>query len=191
MNDTAIIICPDCGQRYDPAKAARVKRVQTGYGRTIKPGRIEAQDVRKAAHSRGRHHQAHWTTTQLALKGWAPIALDYRHDSLFDDARIAGIGTLYKLIDDTIQPGYARLEELPSFAIDLDGGTREFVERIVRAALAVREDHPWWCAYLCEFGASPSVVAFGITVGVANRGDLFFRQSASIPVIGQTLQGVL
>lgn len=191
-----IIVCPDCGQVYDPAKAAALVRVQSyvaGRGvREIKPQRVAAQDVRTSAHRAGRHHQAHITATRLALKGWAPIAQDHRFGTLYDDAQIAGITTLHKIIDATLQPGFALAEELPSLAIDLEGAQREFVERVVRAARAVREDHPWWRAYLHELGAEPEEIARGIVVNTANRGVLFFAHTRRAVVAGPapTLRGL-
>lgn len=192
-----VVVCPDCGQVYIPAKAAALPRprVFTSRGdvRTVKPQRVAAQDVATAAHRAGRHHQAHLTATQLALRGWAPLALDHRFSSLYDDAEIAGITTMHKIIDATMQPGFARTEELPSLAIDLEPTQREFVERVVRAAQAVRVDHPWWRAYLHELGADADEIACGIVVSTKNRGDLFFtrtRRAISTHSNPPTLRGL-
>ena len=192
-----VVVCPDCGQVYDPAKAALLPRprVFTSRGdvRTVKPQRVAAQDVQTAAHRAGRHHQAHLTATQLALRGWAPLALDYARSPVYDDAQIAGIDTLEKIIDAATRIGFARTEELPSLAIDLEPPQREFVERVVRAAQAVRVDHPWWRAYLHELGADAEEIACGIVVNTANRGDLFFahtRRAVSTHSNPPTLRGL-
>ena len=192
-----IIVCPDCGQVYDPAKAAALARVRS-YSqyrgvREIKPQRVAAQDVRTSAHRAGRHHQAHVTATRLALSGWAPIASEHRlGEPIYAAAVAAGITTLHKIVDPTTQPGFALTEELPSFAVDLEGAQREFVERVVRAARAVREDPPWWRAYLHELGAEPEEIARGLVVNTTNRADLFFAHTRRAVVAGPapTLRGL-
>jgi hypothetical protein len=164
-------------------------------GREIKVQRVAAQDVQTAAHRAGRHHQAHLTATQLAIRGWAPVAVERRfgHGPIYQAAVAAGITTMHKIVDAAMEPGFARTEELPSLAIDLEPTQREFVERVVRAALAVRVDHPWWRAYLHELGADAEEIACGIVVGTANRGDLFFtrtRRTVSTHSNPPTLRGL-
>lgn len=193
-----IIVCPDCGQVYDPAKADALARVQSyvaGRGvREIKPQRVAAQDVRTSAHRAGRHHKAHVIATCFARGGWAPIATEHRfgRGPVYAAAVAAGITTMHRTIDPTMQPGFALTEELPSLALDLEGPQREFIERVVRAARAVRVDHPWWRAYLHELGAEPEEIACGIVVNAPNRGDLFFARTRRAVVAGPapTLRGL-
>lgn len=162
-----VVVCPDCGQRYDPAKAAKIARVRTRDGRTIKPGRVEAQDVTTAGHRIGRHHRAHVEVTRRALNGWVPVTSE-----IADRARAFGFER------DTIETGdpvllcFVRLEPLENTIVEMDEGpTREIARRVWRAAQAVRKDHPWWRAYLHELGVSAEQ---GLTVTVENRADVLF-----------------
>lgn len=180
-----IIVCPDCGQRYDPAKAARLARVRTRDGRTIKPGRVEAQDVRTAAHREGRHHRAHETVTQRALDGWSLIEVEYALG-----AKRFSVPVEVEVIDSATTLRFVRTWNLDSLTIECgNDALRSLGERIWRASMAVRTDHPWWRAYLHELGVSAEEIALGLTVGNADRGDVLFRRR--VPQVGQTLRGVL
>lgn len=126
-----VVVCPDCGQRYDPAKAATVARVRTRDGRAIKPGRVEAQDVSTAGHREGRHHRAHVEVTRRALDGWALTT--HLIASLANAHKIEGetVG-----IDGPTRLWFVRTPELESLSIELTA-QRDVAERIVRAAQAV------------------------------------------------------
>jgi hypothetical protein len=187
----SIIVCPDCGQRYDPAKAARIERVRTRDGRTIKPGRVEAQDVNTAAHRGGRHHLAHRLVTHRSLSGW--VILTRRLSILADKHRmpVEAVG-----ID---PPTWLSFLQVPEFEdvitlIDDDAAERATCERILRAARAVREDHPWWRAYLHELGMGADEIARGFTVSHDNRADVLFERRAGVFALdasGPTLRGLL
>lgn len=196
-----VVVCPDCGQRYDPAKAAKIARVRTRDGRTIKPGRVEAQDVREQGHRTGYHHRAHHEATRAALDGWAPLLFApvlgafNEHTPLMQLVirlgpeltrniwQVAKIGILYAV----------RAEEIASIAIEIEEPRwRAHVERVARAAQAVREDHPWWRAYLHELGVSAEEIAHGLVIGRDARADVFFeRRPQAIPAPGLTLRGLL
>jgi len=167
-----VVVCPDCGQRYDPAKAARVARVRTRDGRTIKPGRVEAQDVREPGHRNGRHHFAHAMVTAQALDGWSLLT-----DALAVGARQFGVEVEWTRIDAPTSLRFIRTWDLDCLIAEMDEcAKRETARRIWRASMAVRVDHPWWRAYLHEVGASAEEIARGLTVGVSSRGDVLFRQ---------------
>lgn len=196
-----VVVCPDCGQRYDPAKAAKIARVRTRGGRTIKPGRVEAQDVREQGHRTGYHHQAHYEATRAALDGWVPllfapvIGTSNEHTPLMRIMTQLGpelthniwqrakIGILYAV----------RAEEIDSVAIEIEEPQwRAHVEQVARVARAVRVDHPWWRAYLHELGVSPEEIALGLVIGRDARADVFFeRCPQAIPAPGPTLRGLL
>lgn len=167
-----VVVCPDCGQRYDPAKAARVARVRTRDGRTIKPGRVEAQDVREPGHRNGRHHFAHAMVTAQALDGWSLLT-----DALAVGARQFGVEVEWTRIDAPTSLRFIRTWDLDCLIAEMDEcAKRETARRIWRASMAVRVDHPWWRAYLHEVGASAEEIARGLTVGANNRADVLFRQ---------------
>jgi hypothetical protein len=167
-----VVVCPDCGQRYDPAKAARVARIRTRDGRAIKPGRVEAQDVATAAHRNGRHHLAHCAATAQALEGWCVVVPEIATLAWASDIPIAEVR-----IDAPTKLQLVQAPELEDLAIDLESPVlRALAERSWRAARAVRVDHPWWRAYLHEVGASAEEIARGLTVGANNRADVLFRQ---------------
>lgn len=185
-----VVVCPDCGQRYDPAKAAKVARVRTRDGRTIKPGRVEAQDVGTAAHRNGRHHRAHVEVTQRALDGWTVVTREVA--SL---AYQSAVRTESKYIDGATALHFMVTEELEALAIEIEdekAHLRAQVERWIRATRAVRVDHPWWRAFLHELGVSAEEIAHGLTIGVDNRGDVLFeRRTRALPQPGPTLRGLL
>lgn len=167
-----VVVCPDCGQRYDPAKAAKVARIRTRDGRTIKPGRVEAQDVREPGHRSGRHHRAHVDVTRQAIEGWALVSM-----SVAAAAHSHGVECVSIIVDGPTVLRFLQVEELASVMIELKSDdARADCERIVRAARAVRVDHPWWRAYLHEVGASAEEIARGLTVGTNNRADVLFQQ---------------
>lgn len=187
-----VVVCPDCGQRYDPAKAAKVARVQTRDGRTIKPGRVEAQDVGTAAHRNGRHHRAHVEVTQRALDGWTTVTREVA--SL---AYQSAVRTESKYIDGATALHFVVAEELEALAIEIEdekAHLRAQVERWIRAARAVRVDHPWWRAHLRELGMDVDEIARGFTVSQNNRADVFFERRRALHAFdasGPTLRGLL
>lgn len=185
-----VVVCPDCGQRYDPAKAAKIARVRTRDGRAIKPGRVEAQDVSTAGHRNGRHHRAHVEITRRSLNGW--VILTRRISILADKHRmpVEAVG-----IDTAIWLSFLQVPEFEDAItlIDDDAAERATCERILRAARAVREDHPWWRAYLHELGARAEHIARGLTINDDNRADVLFERKYPAPpcVHTPTLRGVL
>ena len=167
-----VVVCPDCGQRYDPAKAAKVARVRTRDGRTVKPGRVEAQDVREPGHRSGRHHFAHVEVTQCALDGWSLMT-----DAVAVGAQQFGVEVSSAKVDAPAAFRFIRTWDLDCLIAEMDEcAERETARRIWRASMAVRVDHPWWRAYLHEVGASAEEIARGLTVGANNRADVLFRQ---------------
>lgn len=184
-----VVVCPDCGQRYDPAKAATVARVRTRDGRAIKPGRVEAQDVRTAAHREGRHHRAHVEVTRRALDGWSLV-----NQTLFEVAKKHGVRVDTTQIDGPTRLWFVCVEALEGLIVETeDNAPRITAQRILRAARAVREDHPWWRAYLHELGASAEHIARGLTINDDNRADVLFERKYPAPpcVHTPTLRGVL
>ena len=184
----AIIVCPDCGQRYDPAKAAAVVRVRTYSGRSVKPGRVEAQDVRTAAHRTGRHHRAHETVTRRALDGWSLVEDEYALG-----AKRFGVTVEAEKIDSATTLRLVRKWDLDCLTTECDNDTlRALGERIWRASMTVRVDRPWWRAYLHELGADADEIARGIVVNTKNRGDLFFARPRRTvaPLLAPTLRGL-
>lgn len=184
----AIIVCPDCGQRYDPARAAKIARVRTGDGRTIKPQRSEAQDVREPGHRLGRHHRAHAIVTARAIDSWALIDDVYALGALR-----FGVPVEFEQVDSATSLRFARVWDLDALTTKCsDDEARAKGERIWRATMAVRSDNPWWRAYLHELGVSPEEIARGLVVGRDNRADVLFeRRPQAIPTPGPTLPGVL
>jgi hypothetical protein len=194
-----VVVCPDCGQRYDPAKAAKVARVRTRDGRTIKPGRVEAQDVSTVGHRNGRHHRAHRMVTARTLDGRALVTEEIaemafesrvRYGAPEDEVRCERV-----LIDEHTVLWFARLDELASIAVEIeDSAQRSTCERIIRAARAVREDYPWWRAYLHELSMGADEIARGFTVSHDNRADVLFERRAGVFALdasGPTLRGLL
>lgn len=184
-----VVVCPDCGQRYDPAKAATVARVRTRDGRAIKPGRVEAQDVSTAGHRNGRHHRAHVEITRRALDGWSLV-----NQALFEIAKKHGVCIDTTQIDGPTRLWFVRTEALEGLIVETeDNAPRITAQRIRRATLAVRVDHPWWRAYLHELGASAEHIARGLTINDDNRADVLFERKYPAPpcVHTPTLRGVL
>lgn len=185
-----VVVCPDCGQRYDPAKAAKIARVRTRDGRTIKPGRVEAQDVSTAAHRYGMHHMAHFEATRRALAGWAAVP-----DDIMNTARALGFTYDAFGIGFRFPLSFIRLDALENTIMEMDEGPpREIARRVWRAAQAVREDHPWWRAYLHELGMGADEIARGFTVSHDNRADVLIERRAGVFALdasGPTLRGLL
>lgn len=185
---TEIIVCPDCGQRYSPAKGESVLRVETWRRTTRKVERVEAQDVRLPQHKRGRHHDAHASMTHWALRGWVPVPQEIAEAEIALDSNRPAWQT-------SRQFHYVWLfdiDRLESIAIELDDLQRQTCEELVRAARAVRLDWPWWRAYLDVLGVSPEESARGLTINASSRGDVLFRTLPRRPLpIGPTLRGVL
>jgi len=183
-----VVVCPDCGQRYDPAKAAKIARVRTRDGRTIKPGRVEAQDVDTAAHRAGRHHHAHRAATKLALDGWCVVTPEIATLAWLSDIPLKEVRA-----DWPTKLQFVQAPELEDLAIDIESsGVRALAQRIWRAAQAVRADHPWWRAYLHELGLSAEEIARGVAVNDRNKGDVFFSHLPQ-PIVtpAPTLRGLL
>jgi hypothetical protein len=188
-----IIVCPDCGQVYNAIKGARVARVETRQG-TRKVERVEAQDVRLPQHKRGRHHLAHVAVTQRALDEWAIVACGPSRVELPYPIHSSEC----VLIDRSSAIWFARWPEIEDIAMDraqTDPTYSGALERILRAARAVRLDWPWWRAYLDVLGVSPEESAKGLTINAANRGDVLFLKLPPRPLAAQTpgptLRGVL
>ncbi len=185
-----VVVCPDCGQRYDPAKAAKIARVRTRDGRTIKPKRVETQDIRKLEHFRGRHHQALRDATHWAQYGWCPVPSEFARPILAEDATRPTATVSYL----TVAGLYFFCVEQAEFrAVEIDDAQmRAEIERCVRAARAVREDHPWWRAYLHELGLSAEEIARGVKVSDRSKGDVFFSHLPRPKVTpAPTLRGLL
>jgi hypothetical protein len=87
------------------------------------------------------------------------------------------------------------VEQAEFRAVEIDDAQmRAEVERCVRAARAVREDHPWWRAYLHELGMGADEIARGFTVSHDNRADVLFERRAGVFALdasGPTLRGLL
>lgn len=178
MSEQSVIVCPDCGQRYDPNKAATVARAWSeSTRRLIKPGRVEAQDVDTAAHRGGRHHRAHVEVTRRALDGWGVVSREIAQAAIEHRVPLESVG-----IDGPTWLGFVLIPELEDLALAVDSPVvRATTQRIVRAARAVRVDHPWWRAYLHELGASPEHVARGLTINNDNRADVLFERKYQPP----------
>ncbi len=185
-----VVVCPDCGQRYDPAKAAKIARVRTRDGRTIKPGRVEAQNVREPGHFRGRHHQALRETTHWVRHGWCPVPSEFARPILAEDAARPTVTVSYLTAAGMY---FFCVEQAEFLAVEIDDAQmRAEVERCVRAARAVREDHPWWRAYLHELGMGADEIARGVAVNDRNKGDVFFGHLPhQVVAPAPTLRGLL
>lgn len=135
---TTIIVCPDCGQRYDPAKAAALPRVRARDGRTIKPSRAEAQDVRRPGHKASKHHAMHVKQTQQIRERWM--------------TQVPLSNTLVSL------------DECEGIAVDAEEyATRAFARRMLDAArMVARLSFPWWVCWLTVNGYSRDEIALGI-----------------------------
>lgn len=157
-----LIVCPDCGQIYDPAKGASAPRVLRANGRVMKVARAQAQDVRKASHKNSIHHTMMVRATEIALDGWVPFEI-YNRIQDWDQGRLRilekianvanlGTGTLKRL-----QPGEHTyltawaldLEAAKSVVIELLLASRRFLERLIKATeLTIHETRCWWTAWL-------------------------------------------
>lgn len=194
MNDTAIIVCPDCGQRYDPA----IERGEFRSVRGTKPKtRVAAQDVRTPGHRNGPHHKLLALTTRYVLEGWAPIASTehslnppllraaYREDA----TRMA---REYQANGRRVSLWFVTAEELEGIAIECGGNAPEFARRVLVACSAVRHGAPWWHAWLQANGVPGETIAQGYRVNRARRADVWLGLSMTEPrEQSPTLRGLL
>lgn len=194
----SIIICPDCGQSYDPAiergefRSARGTKLKT---------RVGAQDVRTPGHRSGPHHTALVATTLHARADWAPIALEAEQATQFPLSPLlrAAKRTKATLTEHKFRAQatncalwFVPAQELEGVAIECGGNAPGFAQRVLTACEIVRRGAPWWQAWWQANGVPSEMIAQGYRVGRARRADVWLGLSLTEATErGETLPGLL
>jgi hypothetical protein len=198
MNDTTIIICPDCGQNYDPA----IERGEFRSARGVKSKpRVGAQDVRTPGHRAGQHHTLLVTVTLRVGGGWAPIALEAEQAIQFPPSpllraakRTEATLTKHEFRAQATDCGlwFVEAQELEGVAIECGGNAPEFARRVLTACEIVRGGAPWWHAWMQANGIPGETIARGYRVGRTRRADVWLGLSPDAPSEQTpTLRGLL
>jgi len=193
-----MIVCPDCGQSYDPA----IERAEFRSKRGVKQKtRVGAQDVRTTGHRAGPHHTALVATTLRVQSGWAPIALEAEQAIQFPSSPLlrAAKRTEATLIKHEFRAQatdcvlwFVEAQELEGVAIECGGNAPEFARRVLTACEIVRGGAPWWHAWLQAHGVPGETIARGYRVGRARRADVWLGLSPDAPSEQTpTLRGLL
>lgn len=178
--DTTIIVCPDCGQRYDQSIVRGTFLSSRGGG---KKTRVGAQDVRTPGHRAGPHHELMKWMTQHVLNERAPLATtECRWPPPLSDPPLlrAAKSCEAQLIEHdygcsasgihllvwTVPPA-----ELEGVAIECGGNAVAFARRVLVACEIVRHGAPWWHAWLQANGTPGEQIARGYRVSRARRLD--------------------
>ena len=195
---STIIICPDCGQRFDPT----IERgeFRSARGTKLKP-RVGAQDVRAAGHRSGPHHAALVATTLHVQSGWAPIALEAEQAIQFPSSPLlrAAKRTEATLIKHEFRAQatncvlwFVESRELEGVAVECGGGAVEWAQRVLVACEIARGGAPWWHAWMQANGTPGETIAQGYRVGRARRADVWLGLSLTEATErGETLPGLL
>lgn len=176
---STIIICPGCGQRFDPT----IERgeFRSARGTKLKP-RVGAQDVRTAGHRGGPHHELFVATTRAIGDGWAPIAstAESLNPPLLRAAQRER-ATLYskevRANGRTSSLWFVAAQELEGVAVECGGDAVEWAQRVLVACEIVRGGAPWWHAWLQAHGVPGETIAQGYRVGRARRADVWLGHS--------------
>lgn len=170
-----IIVCPDCGQRYDPAIVRGEFRSRRGVG---KKTRVGAQDVRTVGHRNGPHHDLHATVTRLVRADeLAPLvhAVGTHAPPLLRTAQLAGVPL--RSYRHTYLEGHllwlvpaAHLEDI---AVECGGNAPAFARRVLQACAVVRGGAAWWHAWMQANGIPPETIAQGYRVSRDRRADVW------------------
>ena len=193
MSDT-IIVCPDCGQSYDPA----IERAefQSSRGTKMKT-RVGAQDVRTPGHRSGPHHAVLVEITRQVKADWALLATtDVSLNPPLLRAAQREEATLlareYRANGRTSSLWFVVASELEGVAIECGGNAPEFARRVLVACEIVRGGAPWWHAWMQANGIPGETIARGYRVGRARRADVWLGLSPDAPSEQPpTLRGLL
>lgn len=187
MNDTAIIICPDCGQSFDPA----IERAEFQSSRGVKQRtRVGAQSVQTPGHRAGQHHATLVTTTLHVRSGWAPLAIEAEQairipSSLLLRAAKRSSATLtkhdFRARATDCELWFVEEQELEGVAIECGGNALEFARRVLAACEIVRGGAPWWHAWMQANGSPGETIARGYRVGRTRRADVWLGLSPDAP----------
>lgn len=194
MSDT-IIVCPDCGQSYDPT----IERAefQSSRGTKMKT-RVGGQDVRTPGHRSGPHHAVLVEITRQVKADWAPLATtDVSLNPPLLRAAQREEATLlareYRANGRTSSLWFVVASELEGVAIECGGNAPEFAQRVLTACEIVRGGAPWWHAWMQANGIPGETIARGYrAVWRARRADVWL----GLPMDeaqgwGSTLPGLL
>lgn len=197
MSET-IIVCPDCGQSFDPA----IERAEFRSTRGTKlKTRVGAQDVRTPGHRSGPHHAALVATTLHARADWAPLALEAEQAIQFPSSPLlrAAKRTEATLTEHKFRAQatncalwFVPAQELEGVAIECGGGAVEWAQRVLVACEVVRGGAPWWHAWWQANGVPGEQIARGYRVGRSRRADVWLGLSLTEATeCGETLPGLL
>lgn len=175
----AIIVCPDCGQSFDPA----IDRAEFRSTRGTKlKTRVGAQDVRTPGHRSGPHHAVLSEITRQVKADWAPLATTdvSLNPPLLRAAKREGATLLareYRANGRKFSLWFVVASELEGVAIECGGNAPGFAQRVLTACEIVRRGAPWWHAWWQANGVPSEAIARGYRVGRAQRANAWLGHS--------------